>query len=201
MPDVQSRPVIRPRLARTANAIRFTLSRGDALAVTSGVALLYLLAYLWMTDLLQFRTGAGISWMGVDDPWARLFDQRATFSFEPIGILEFGVGTMLVSPVDMALGGTLGVLVGLNMGVAYLALVQPRACGLGAGAGFAAAVPALFSGSVCCAPVLILVLGIQASGTLLTVLPWLLPVGVAMLLGSLVYVAGMIDVGHSSHTN
>ncbi|GEM_PF-407964 len=191
---------VRDRASQTLRATRVVVGRLDGLAVAVVTAFGYLLAYLWMTDHLQFRSGTGLSWFVVADPTSRLFDRRGPFSFEPIAVLEFGVGTLLVSPVDLALGLTLAVLVGLNLAFATLAAVQPASCGFGAGAGFGAAVPALLSGSVCCAPMLILILGIQASGTLLTVLPWLLPVGVTLLLASLVYVAGMIDLTAATRT-
>ena len=42
---------------------------------------------------------------------------------------------------------------------------------------------------------ILLVLGVTAGGTLLAVIGWLLPVGVALLLASLVYLAGKIDPG------
>jgi hypothetical protein len=56
-----------------------------------------------------------------------------------------------------------------------------------------ASIPGLLAGSTCCAPVLLVVVGIQASGLVLAAFVWLLPVSVALLLGTLVYVAGKID--------
>ena len=181
------------RVHETGVAIRFAMRRRDGLAVALFATLTYLVAYLWMTQQLIVRSGTGFDWWIVGDPLARLTERRGPLSFEPIGVLEFGYGTMLLAPIDGGIGAVVALLVGLNVALAYLAIVQPRSCGIGAGAGAVAAVPALLSGSVCCAPVLLLVLGIQASGTLLTVLPWLLPVGVALLVGSLVLVGGLVS--------
>lgn len=91
--------------------------------------------------------------------------------------------------VGLALSG----LVGANLALSYLAVVQPRACGIGAGTGVLASVPALLSGTACCAPVILVVLGIQASAALLSLLAWLLPVGVALLLLSLAYLTTKVD--------
>ncbi|SDQ31860.1 hypothetical protein [Natronobacterium texcoconense] len=185
---------LRSRLVVTVRACRFALERLDGIVVAVVTGLGYLLAYLWMTDLLTIRADADVGWLFVDDPLVRALERRGPLSFEPIALLEFGYGTLLVSPIDASIGLMLAMLVGLNLALAYLAIVQPAACGVGAGAGIAASVPALLSGTVCCAPALVLALGIQVSGALLATLPWLLPVGVLLLLGSLGYVAGKINV-------
>ncbi|MFP9191768.1 hypothetical protein ACLI4Q_08955 [Natrialbaceae archaeon A-CW1-1] len=181
------------RLSQTTRVTRFAFTRVDGASVSVLAAVVYLGAYLWATDHMRFRSGATVSVTIVDEPFARALERRSALSFEPIALIEFGIGTLLVSPIDLAIGAILAGLVGVNLALAYLALVQPKACGIGAGTGVAAAVPALLSGSVCCAPMILLVLGIQASGALLMVLPWLLPVGVMVLVGSLVYVAGLVD--------
>lgn len=185
---------LRARLVVTVQACRFALGRLDGIAVTVVTGLGYLLVYLWMTDLLTVRADAGTGWLLVDEPFARMLERRGPLSFEPIALLEFGYGTVLVSPIDATVGLLLAALVGLNLALAYLAVVQPAACGVEAGTGLAAAVPALLSGTVCCAPALVLALGIQVSGALLVTLPWLLPIGVLLLFGSLGYVAGTVTV-------
>jgi hypothetical protein len=85
-------------------------------------------------------------------------------------------------------------LVGLNLAVSYLAWTQPAACGVGGPAsGLAASVPALLSGAACCGPVVLLALGIQVSGILLTTVQYLLPVAVLLLVGSLLLVCRQVD--------
>ncbi|WP_436901292.1 hypothetical protein [Halovenus halobia] len=51
--------------------------------------------------------------------------------------------------------------------------------------------PGLLAGS-CCAPVWLLVVGIQVSGIVLTAGVWLLPASLLLLVATLVYVAGKI---------
>ncbi|MDG5759107.1 hypothetical protein QA600_07110 [Natronococcus sp. A-GB1] len=184
---------IRVRVRDTGQASRLAVSRLDALAVAGLVAAAYLAGYLWSTDRLSVRAGLGGSVTVVDEPLARAFERTGQLQFEPVALVDLWVVRLLVSPIDVLVGATIAGLVGLNLALAYLALVQPRSCGLGAGAGAAASVPALLSGTVCCAPVIVIALGVQVSGTLLTVLPWLLPLGVVLLLGSLVYVGGLVD--------
>ena len=91
-------------------------------------------------------------------------------------------------------------LVGLNLAVAYGAWRRPAACGLpeskgAAGAtGLLAGVPALLSGTVCCGPVILLVVGVQATAGLLAVFQWLLPVAVVLLVGSLFVVSRQVQL-------
>ncbi|MDG5817611.1 hypothetical protein [Natronococcus sp. A-GB7] len=184
---------IRARLRDTGRASRLAVGRLDALAVAGLVAAAYLAGYLWATDRLSVRSGLGSSVTVVDEPLARAFERTGQLQFEPVALVDLWVVRLLLSPIDLFVGATLAALVGLNLALAYLALVQPRSCGLGAGAGAAASVPALLSGTACCAPVIVIALGVQVSGTVITVLPWLLPLGVVLLLGSLVYVGGLVD--------
>ena len=99
----------------------------------------------------------------------------------------------MFSGENTAIGLVISLLVGLNLALTYLAVTQPKSCGIEAGTGVLAAVPALFAGSACCGPVLFLVIGIQAGGVLLTAFQWLLPAAALLLLGSLVLVAGRVD--------
>ena len=184
---------IRARVRDTGRASRLAVGRLDAHAVVGLVAAVYFAGYLWATDRLSVRGGLGTSVTVVDEPLARAFERTGQLQFEPVALVDLWVVRLLVSPIDVLVGATLAGLVGLNLALAYLALVQPRSCGLGAGAGAAASVPALLSGTACCAPVIVIALGVQVSGTVMTVLPWLLPLGVGLLLGSLVYVGGLVD--------
>ena len=187
--------MIRDRLAHTRTVLGIAIRRRDALAVTVVVAAVYLVGYLWLTQHLSFTTGAaagGFDLLVVDDPLSRTFERRGPLQYESIAVLTLGPATLLFAPINAVVGGAIAGLVGLNVALSYLAIVQPAACGFRAGAGVFAAVPALLSGSACCAPVILLVIGIQASTALLTVFAWLLPIGVLALLGSLVWVADRV---------
>lgn len=177
---------------RTTAAIRLALGRVDPAAIGASAGAVYLVAFLHLADRLAIRPRVGFSWFVVDRPFERALERTGPLSFEPVALLDLGVVRLLVSPIDVTVGAVLAALVGLNLAVAYLATIRPRSCGAGAGTGVAAAVPALLSGSACCAPAIVLALGVQASGAMLAVVPWLLPLGVALLLANLISVAESI---------
>jgi hypothetical protein len=191
-------PAPRRRLDETVAATALVLRRYDSLAVAVLLASGYLVTFLWALGDLALRPDAAATLVVVDNPLVRMFERTGPASFEAVALLDTGVVRLLVSPLDIAMGVVIAGLVGLNVGLTYLAVVQPAACGIGAGSGLLASVPALLSGTACCGPVVLIALGIQASGLLVSLFAWLLPLGVALLLASLVYVAGKIDVAGAS---
>lgn len=60
--------------------------------------------------------------------------------------------------------------------------------------GLLASLPAVLSGAACCGPVVLILVGIQASGAILTTFQFLLPVAVLMLAGSLILVGRQINL-------
>lgn len=105
----------------------------------------------------------------------------------------FGPVTYLFS-FNTVLGLGLSVLVGLNLTLTYLLWTQPKACGIGESSpGILASLPAVLSGTACCGPVVLIVLGIQASSVLLTAFRFLLPVAVIMLVGSFVLLGRQVE--------
>jgi hypothetical protein len=173
---------------------RGAVRRRDSRAVLVGVLVVYLGAFLVALRDLTVRGGADIAVTVADAPLSTALEPgTGPFTYRPVVLLELGVAVWEFSPLNTLLGVGLAALVGLNIALSYLAVTQPRACGIGAGAGIAASFPALLAGSTCCAPVIVLVLGIQASSALLTAFVWLLPVSVLLLVGTLLYVSGKID--------
>ena len=183
----------RSRIRETKAATLLVVRRYDSLAVATVVMIGYLVAFLWAVGDLAVRPDVAAGLIVVDDPLGRMFDRTGPASFEAVAMVDTGVVRILVSPVNVAIGLLLAGLVGVNLGLTYLAVVQPAACGIGTGSGLLASFPALLSGTICCGPVVLIALGIQASGLMLTMFAWLLPVGIGLLLVSQVYVAGKID--------
>lgn len=162
--------------------------------VLTGVA--YLFVYLAVIGNLSIQSGVGRGVILVEDPLSRMFEPGpGRFTYEPIAVVDIGSVRLLFSPIDTVVGSGLAALVGLNLGLSVLAIRRPRACGIGGASGLMASVPALLAGGACCAPVILIVLGVTASGTMLAILPWLLPLGVVLLLSSLVYLVTKIDPG------
>jgi len=181
-------------LSRTREATLLTVRRRDAAAVFLATTLAYLLAYLWAIGHLAPGLG-GFELLVVDGALAQFLQQaRGPLAFRPVARVSVGPLTYLFS-LNTAIGAVIAGLVGLNLALSYLAYTSPAACGIGSqSAGLFASLPALLSGSACCGPVILIVLGIQASGVLLSAFQFLLPVAVLALLGSLVLVGRQVSV-------
>ena len=186
---------VRRRFITTGQVTREVVTtRGPAL-VLSAVTVGYLLTFLWVLGDLLVHTGAGFSVFVADRPFARAVQSApGAFLFQPVALLELGIVVWEFSPLNTVLGAAIALLVGLNLSLSYLAVTQPQSCGLGVSAGVFASIPGLLAGSTCCAPVLLLVLGIQASGIILSAFVWLLPASLLLLVATLVYVAGQIEL-------
>jgi hypothetical protein len=198
MGGVVSRQVERGRdaVAKTLVAVRGTVVRRDARVVLAGVTVLYLGLYLYILGHLRFTGGGGFDYVVVSDPLSRMFQSTGTLAFEPVAGLVVGPLELLVAPVNVAIGGVLALLVGVNLAVSFLAWRQPAACGIGSGAkgsGLLAGLPALLSGTACCGPVVLVAVGIQASGVLIASFGFLVPAAALLLVGSLLYVGRKVD--------
>jgi hypothetical protein len=84
------------------------------------------------------------------------------------------------------LGLVLSTLVGLNLAFSYLSLVQPKVCYGRPALGFLASLPALLAGAACCGSPLLLLLGIQATASLIALFGILVPIALLLLAGTLV---------------
>lgn len=185
---------IRRSISRTVGVVSLAVRRRNAAIVFALSGIAYLLIYLYAIGNLSYSPGIGSDLLVVDQPFSRMFEPGpGPFAYEPIAIVDLWAVRYLLSPLNTAIGVGLAILVGINFGLTYLVIVQPKACGLGQGTGLLASIPAVISGGACCAPVLLIVLGITASGTLLAVITWLLPIGVLALFVSIVYLATQID--------
>jgi len=180
-------------VSRTRTATGMALSRGDGRAVFAVVTAGYLAVYLWAIGHLAPGLG-GFGVTVVADPLSSFVRPAlGPLSFTPVASVALGPVTYLFS-LNSVIGLGLAALVGLNLSMTYLAWTQPRACGLGqSSTGLLASLPAVLSGTACCGPVVLIVLGIQASGVLLTAFQFLLPFAALLLVGSLVLVGRQVD--------
>jgi len=180
-------------VAKTRDATALTLRRRDAKLVVGLVTVGYFLVYLRALGHLAPGLG-GYSITVVSGPLGKLLQPAlGPFSYTPLARIQLGPVTYLFS-FNSVIGFGLSVLVGLNLGLTYLAWRQPKACGIGqSSTGILASIPAVLSGTACCGPVVLIVLGIQASSALLTTFQFLLPLSAFMLVGSLVLVSRQIN--------
>jgi hypothetical protein len=185
---------VRTAVSRTRAASALVFRRRDSLSVFALITGLYLLTYLWAIGHLAPGLG-GFDLLIVADPLGKLLrPELGPFSFTPVARIALGPVTYLFS-LNTLVGLGLAALVGLNLALTYLVWRQPAACGIGrSSTGLLASVPALLSGTACCGPVVLLVVGVQASGVLLTGFQLLLPMAVLLLVGSLVLVGRRVTL-------
>lgn len=181
-------------MRRTVTALAIAWRRRDTRVVILAVGVGYLLLYLVTVGDLAFvgdRTRPPS--IRVVDDLARGLASVGFFRFAAIAVVAVGPITYLFSPLNLALALLLASLVAANFALAYLGLVQPRACGLESSTGVLAGIPALLSGAACCGPTILLVIGVQASATIITGFQLLVPVALVMLVGGLLLIGRQID--------
>lgn len=82
--------------------------------------LVYLLGYLYAIDKLQVGDGR-FAIVVASEPTVQLFRRTfGTFTYEPVALFRLGVVTYQFS-LNTVLGLALAALVGINLGVSYLA--------------------------------------------------------------------------------
>lgn len=146
-----------------------------------GVAmgLVYLVLFLIALQDISLG-GAGFEFLSIE--WTRMLDRTGAVTFEPIARLTIPGLTILLSPINILIGLGVAALVGLNLVITYIAFRQPSVCSFNRSTGFFASLPALLAGSACCAPAIVLILGLQVSSLFVTVFQTLIPVSVVLLL-------------------
>lgn len=156
--------------------------------LTLWCTLIYAFIYLWAVgdvSVHAWRTEFSVIW--TQAPLEMLFKQRSFFYFEGIAIINVPVATYLFSPVNLILGLLLGVLVGLNLAFTYLSFKGSSAYQGRGVLTFLVSIPALLAGMTCSAPLVLVLLGVQASAWVLALFSYLVPIALLMLSGALVF--------------
>jgi hypothetical protein len=154
--------------------------------LSSALGVVYGLFYLFMLGDLDIGR-SGWSWVSLGWDWQRLFAQRGPWHFEALAGLHAGPLIILLSPLNLLVATLLGGLLALNLHTA-LTLRAQRQCSLVASSAWSASLwPALLAGGACCAPSLLLLLGIPALGAFIGLFAWLLPLSLLLLVLSLVW--------------
>lgn len=176
-----------PRLlqkVRTILAVPFY--RRLALVIGAVYLVLFLVA-------LQDISLGGRRYQLLTTDWTRMFDRSGAITFEAIAQVTVPGLTILLSPLNILIGLVLAGLAGLNLTVTWMAFRQPKACRFNRPTGILASVPALLAGSACCAPAIILILGLQVSSLFITVFQVLIPVSALLLLVTLAMILHRTD--------
>ncbi|MFB6104841.1 MAG: hypothetical protein ABEJ57_07165 [Halobacteriaceae archaeon] len=191
MPDPSTTDTV---FDRTLLALRAVGRRRDARLVFLAGASLYLGLYLFTVgDLAIAPDTSGPLTIRTAEDLTRAFASLGFFRFGAIAVISVGPVTYLFSPLNLAIATVLAGLVAANGALTYLGVVQPRVCGLESSVGVLAGVPALLSGAACCGPTILLVIGVQASATIITAFQFLVPVAVTLLLASLLVIGRQVD--------
>lgn len=181
-------------LSRTGAALQIAGKRWDSRTVFLGTSVGYLVLYLVTVGDLSLASGtAGALTIRIVDDVSRAFASLGFFRFGAVAVISAGPLTYLFSPLNALVALVLSTLVGANFALTYLGVVQPRACGLETSSGVLAGLPALLSGAACCGPTILLVIGVQASATIITGFQLLVPIAVAMLVGALLVVGRQVN--------
>lgn len=145
----------------------------------------YLLIYLAATRQVVLTTSPENVFLLLPQWENLLWRERSLFVFEPIASLTIGNLRLFVSPPNLAVALALSALVALNVAVSVAVLYR---LGVRGGRGFLnllGTVPAIVSGTACCVPTVVLLLGLQLTATLSTLWSLFLPLSLALLTLSL----------------
>ncbi len=154
-------------------------ARLAAAAIGSVYALIYLYALGDLSTMPEAAWGVRAGDAG------RWLEQRGVLQFEAIALLEAGRVVWLFSPMNTLVAAALGAVLALNLDGAWVLWRRPAACGLGGTTGgLFAAVPALIAGGACCAPSVLLLIGIPSLGAFAGLFGWLVPASLALLIAS-----------------
>ncbi|MFB6124119.1 MAG: hypothetical protein ABEJ78_11760 [Haloferacaceae archaeon] len=176
---------MRESLRRTADALRRALGRRDGRWAFALAAVGYPLVYLFAVGNLAVG-GDGVGAAVVADPVGRAAEPVRPFVYEPVARVSLVVATLLFSPLNVVVGGVLGVLVGANAALSAVAVRAPSSCGIESSVGVATGGFALLSGATCCGPALLLVVGVQATAGLVAAFSAAIPLATGLLCVSLV---------------
>jgi hypothetical protein len=158
------------------------------------ISLTFLLLFMVAMQDISINNSFETGFRTVSDPVSTAFDSRAPFQWEPVAQINAGYLTVLLSPLNLSLGLFLGFLTGLNLAFSYIAWRQPHICSANKSTGILSSVPAILAGSACCAPVILILLGVQITAALLTLMSFLIPLAVVLLLTNLVVSANKVRI-------
>jgi len=126
-----------------------------------------------------------------------LFRQRSPFLFEAVGLVYLGQNIKLfLSLPNLILATILGGLVGTNIALSYYTFQKMGLSGSRGVVSLLGTIPPIISGTVCCVPTIVLLIGLQLTATLATAWSFFVPVSIALLLFSLFWSLRRIKIGN-----
>lgn len=177
---------MRGPFGQTRRVVARVLARNRYRRLVAAVGILYLVVFLIALGNITPSTGEFSVTTGSP---AAMFRRTGLLLFDAVARIRTPLFTLLVSPLNIAMGLVISFLVGLNLTMTYIAWRQPKACPVNKATGVFGLAPALLAGGACCAPTILLILGIQATAAFITAVQWMIPLALALLVGSLALIA------------
>lgn len=169
--------------SRPLPLLALSMKRRLAWAIAGAYLVVFMIA---LGDLAFDGAMRPFAFVAVGD-WANLLlRQRTPFQFEAVAVVEAPFVVWLLSPANLAIGALLGALTGIQIALVGIAAQCSSACGLSPATGVLAGLPGLLAGSACCAPVLFVLLGLQVTASVVTVVGLLIPAALLLLTAGLV---------------
>lgn len=160
------------------------------------VSILYLFIYLISIEHL-FLSNQQNSFFVVNNPLERMFLSRAPFMWEPIASMSFsGIGIFL-SPLNIILGGVLGILVGANIMISVFSYKFRKICNLNSNYSLIGVLPSMLSGFACCAPTFVIALAPALASFTVSILyiqPFLIPFSIIIMLLGLIWSVSRLPI-------
>lgn len=179
-------------------ALRWTFARRRAWAVAALAFLAYAVLYLLVAKAIIFESAAQFSRFGV----LPLLIVAPDLSLghlarwlDPVFVL-YATDALVLSPSAPILLTTavLGTLIGVNAAVSVEAAVRrAQNCERGRGWWLAGALPSFLASFSCCAPTILLLIGGTFAGAVIAVVPFVVPVAVALMLATLAFSLRRLD--------
>lgn len=179
-------------VAEARAGLRLAFAGRSAWLVLAVVTALYATAYLLLARGLIVDTAARFSrfravpslLVAPDLSWRYVTD-----FFNPPAILYLGDGVALAPTVPALMAAlALGPLVGANLAVALATLKHQSAhCARSSAFGLLSAAPSFLASFTCCAPTVLFVLGANFAVAVVAAVPYVVPLALALLSGSLLW--------------
>jgi hypothetical protein len=174
------------------SAIRWTFAGPRPWLIAVAALAAYALLYLFVAKAVVFDASAGFSRFGalpllIVAPDLSL--GHVARWLDPVFVLYLTDSIVLAPSAPVLISAAvLGMLIGVNAAVTAEAVIRrPPACERGGAWWLVAVLPSFLASFSCCAPTVLLLVGATFAGAAIAIVPWVVPVAVALLLASLAW--------------
>lgn len=156
-------------------------------------SIIYLLFYLIAIQNIALTSQENFNYIIVSNPLETTFNSQSFLQYEAIMQVVLPPIIVAISPINILIGLILSLLVGLNISLVYRLYKQPNQCKIRDSTGIISILPPLLSGAACCAPAIVLILGLQVTATMMTIFSIMLPISFVLLVLSIIYLLDKVN--------